>query len=153
MKKLLFLLPVLLLSCKTVPSVIDTTQTDSIAVETIVQGKDLENTIDNIKVITDNVKDSGNIITEKETVKIIEYVDKASGQVKELNAKLIDLEKSRKEDNLKSGNVISKITNELIASRETALKRLNAIIILSSILALLIVSGILYVIIKLKIWF
>ena len=152
MKKILFLIPVLLIGCKTVPVVIDTTETDSIAVEAIVQGKDLESTIDNIKDITDTAKETG-VITEKETVKIIEYVDKASGQVKELNAKLIDLEKSRKEDNLKSGNVISKITNELIASRETALKRLNAIIILSSILALLIVSGILYVIIKLKIWF
>ena len=152
MKKILFLIPVLLIGCKTVPVVIDTTETDSIAVEAIVQGKDLESTIDNIKDITDTAKETG-VITEKETVKIIEYVDKASGQVKELNAKLIDLEKSRKEDNLKSGNVITQITNELIGSRETALKRLNTIIILSSILALLIVSGILYVIIKLKIWF
>ena len=152
MKKILFLIPVLLIGCKTVPVVIDTTETDSIAVEAIVQGKDLESTIDNIKDITDTAKETG-VITEKETVKIIEYVDKASGQVKELNAKLIDLEKSRKEDNLKSGNVITQITNELIGSRETALKRLNTIIILSSILALLIVSGILYVISKLKIWF
>ena len=150
MKRLLILLPVLLLSCKTVPVVIDTTEADSIAVEAIVQGKDLGSTIDDIKDITDTAKETG-VITEKETVKIIEYVDKASGQVKELNAKLIDLEKSRKEDNLKSGNVISKITNELIVSRETALKRLNTIIILSSILALFIVSGILYFIIKLKI--
>ena len=152
MKRLLILLPVLLLSCKTVPAVIDTSETDSIAAETIVQGKDLESTIDDIKDITDTAKETG-VITEKETVKIIEYVDKASGQVKELNEKLIDLEKSRKEDNLKSGNVISKITNELIVSRETALKRLNTIIILSSVLALLMVSGILYFIIKLKIRF
>lgn len=151
MKRLLFLIPIVLLGCKTVPVVIDTTETDSIAVETIVQGKDLENTIDNIKVITDSVKDNGNVITEKETVKIIEYVDKASGQVKELNSKLIDLEKSRKEDNLQSGNVISLLTNEVIDLRIIALKRFNTIIILSSALAIAGLYAIIKTYLKLKV--
>ena len=151
MKRLLFLIPIVLLGCKTVPVVIDTTETDSIAVETIVQGKDLENTIDNIKVITDSVKDNGNVITEKETVKIIEYVDKASGQVKELNSKLIDLEKSRKEDNLQSGNVISLLTNEVKDLRIIALKRFNTIIILSSALAIAGLYAIIKTYLKLKV--
>ena len=67
MKRLLILLPVLLLSCKTVPAVIDTSETDSIAAETIVQGKDLESTIDDIKDITDTAKETG-VITEKDTL-------------------------------------------------------------------------------------
>ena len=150
MKRLLILLPVLLLSCKTVPVVIDTTETDSIAVEAIVQGKDLESTIDDIKDITDTAKETG-VITEKETVKIIEYVDKASGQVKELNSKLIDLEKSRKEDNLQSGNVISLLTNEVIDLRIIALKRFNTIIILSSALAIAGLYAIIKTYLKLKV--
>lgn len=123
-KSSLFLLSALLFaSCRTVPPVVvSTPETDKLAVETIVQGKDLESTISDIKTITDTAKETGSI-SKPDTVKIIEYVDKSAGQVSALNAKLLAAESSRASDNKKNAGIISGL-NTAIAERDKEIKKL-----------------------------
>ena len=147
MKRLLFLSCLLISSCKTMPVVIDTIETDKIATDTIVSGKDLETTINDIKVITDYAKQTGEI---KQPEKIIEYVDKASGQVAQLNGKILDLERSRKYDNKKHAEIIASFSAQIAELKEQVVRRGNMITILGAILALFVICGILLVIAKLK---
>lgn len=112
-------------SCRTVPA-IDTSKTDALFVdvietqtEVITTGNDVANTIDDIKAITDDAKVSGEIPKEK-VVKVIEYVDKSSIQVKALNemiskqtGKISTLEKSRITDNADYAKAIADKQNEI----------------------------------------
>ena len=145
MKRLLLLIPFVFLGCKTVPIVIDTNQTDEIATETIVKGKDLESTISDIKAITDDAKQSGSINTQN-TIKIIEYVDTASDQVKDLNRKILDLEKSRKIDNAVFGKTIGTLSSKIETLENNISTRNKIILALSIPLAIILLC----VIIRLK---
>jgi len=140
---------ILLTSCQTISASIDTGKTDGIAVETIVSGKDLEKIIGDIKDITDKAKDTGTV-AKADTPRLIEYVDKSSGQVAKLNGELLALEKSRKEDNRKMGitiNTQSSIISSLKEQRDRYRLVLVGSIALNIILLLLIIG---YIIIKLK---
>ena len=106
-------------ACRTV-TVLDTSKTDLAGIEVMetqtdiaVSGKELSATIDVIKTITDSAKDSGELTKEK-VIKVIEYVDKSSSQVKSLNetiskqtAQISMLEKSRVNDNYKAEKAIA----------------------------------------------
>jgi len=138
-----------LVSCKTVTTAIDTSNTDKLAIETIVQGKDLEATITDIKTITDNAKETGEI-SKPDTVKIIEYVDKSKTQVTELNTKLLASETSRIEDNKKMGNTINEQASTISSlkdQRDAAKKWLFISLIIN---AVLILFTTIYIILKLK---
>ena len=147
MKRLLFLSCLLLASCKTMPAVIDTIETDKIATDTIVSGKDLETTIGDIKAITDNAKLTGEI---KQPEKVIEYVDKASGQVAQLNGKILDLESSRKDDNKRHAEIIATFSAQIADLKEQLTSSNNKVIILGAIVALFLICSILMIIGKLK---
>ena len=147
MKRLLFLSCLLISSCKTMPVVIDTIETDKIATDTIVSGKDLETTINDIKVITDYAKQTGEI---KQPEKIIEYVDKASGQVAQLNGKIFDLENSRKDDNKKHAEIIASFSAQVAELKEQLSSSQQKVIILGAIVALFLICSILIIIGKLK---
>jgi hypothetical protein len=136
-------------SCATVPVSIDTHETDKLATETIVQSKDLESTISDIKVITDKAKESGEI-SKPDTVKIIEYVDKSKTQAVELNAKLLASEKSRKADNEKMGNIINEqeSTISVLENKYRSAKNIMVISIAVNVLFSLCLAG--YIILKLK---
>lgn len=138
-----------LLGCKSVPTPIDTNKTDGIAVETIVNGKDLEKTIDDIKTITEDAKNAG-VIAKKDTPRVIEYVDKSARQVKQLNAQLLSLEKSRKDDNKKMGDMINSqavVISTLKSKYEAARLALVVSFAVNIVLLILIVG---YIIIKVK---
>lgn len=147
MKRLLFLSCLLLVSCKTMPVVIDTIETDKIATDTIVSGKDLETTIGDIKAITDDAKLTGEI---KQTDKVIEYVDKASGQVSQLNGKILDLENSRKDDNKNHAEIITSFSAQIADLKEQLSSSQQKVIILGAIVALFLICSILMIIGKLK---
>ena len=113
-------------SCKTLPIALDTSNTDTHAVDvmqtqTDITGsaKELESTIGNIKDITDTAKTTGELSKEK-IVKVIEYVDKSSSQVKVLNEtiakqteQIATLEKSRIEDNSSASKLVSNKQNQI----------------------------------------
>ena len=93
MKRLWLLIP-LLVSCASSPSIVDTSTTDRLSVdvalgqtEITATGKDLQASIESVKVITDEAKQTG-IIRDTETV--IQYVDKSAGQITELNKHIKD---------------------------------------------------------------
>jgi hypothetical protein len=140
---------VVISSCATVPVSIDTHETDSLAIETIVQGKDLEATITDIKTITDKSKETGEI-SKPDTVKIIEYIDKSKTQVIELNAKLLASEKSRKADNEKMGNIINEqeSTISVLENKYHSAKNIMFISIAVNVLFSLCIAG--YIMLKLK---
>lgn len=112
-------------SCRTMPD-IDTSKTDFIGIdimqtqtEIAISGKDLASTIDNIKVITDETKISGEISKDK-IVKVIECIDRSSIQVKTMNetiakqtGQIASLEKSRISDNANASKVIADKQNEI----------------------------------------
>lgn len=147
MKRLLLLSCLLLASCKTMPAVIDTIETDKKATDTIVSGKDLETTIGDIKEITDDAKLTGEI---KQPGRIIEYVDKASGQVAQLNYKILDLESSRKDDNKRHAEIIATFSAQIADLKEQLSSSNNKVIILGAIVALFLICSILMIIGKLK---
>ena len=112
-------------SCRTVPS-LDTSKTDLAGIEVMemqtdiaVSGKDLASTIDDIKAITDDAKDSGELPKEK-VIKVVEYVDKSATQVKALNetiakqtGQITALEKSRITDNSAASKAIAEKQGEI----------------------------------------
>jgi hypothetical protein len=136
-------------SCQSVTTAIDTSNTDKLAIETIVQGKDLEATITDIKTITDKSKGTGEI-TKPDTVKIIEYVDKSKMQVAELNTKLFASETSRIDDNKKMGNTINEQASTISSlkyQRDAANKWMFISLIVNAVFILLTT---IYIILKLK---
>ena len=135
MRKLLLVLFVSLLvltGCTTIAP-IDTSKTDGAYVdvidaqtEVIISGKDVESSIDGIKVITDGAKESG-IITKDKTVTLIKYVDRSAEQIKAhnetikvLSGKISTLEKSRIDDNKKASGIISGLQKDLDKAKAKA---------------------------------
>lgn len=116
-------------SCRTVTS-IDTSKTDEKFIdvidsqtEVITSGKEIENTIDDIKVITDDAKATGEIPKDKVHT-IIKYVDLSSEQIKDHNekikvliGKITDLERSRITDNLEASKLIADKQTEIDKSK------------------------------------
>lgn len=112
-------------SCRTVPA-LDTSKTDLAGIEVMktqtdiaVSGKDLASTIDDIKAITDSAKKSGELSKDK-VIKVVEYVDRSSSQVKELNetitkqtGQISTLEKSRITDNSVASKAIADKQSEI----------------------------------------
>lgn len=112
-------------SCRTVPS-LDTSKTDLAGIEVMetqtdiaVSGKDLASTIDDIKTITDNAKETGDLSKDK-VIKVVEYVDKSAVQVKALNetiakqtGQISTLEKSRITDNSVASKAIADKQGEI----------------------------------------
>lgn len=112
--------------CASAPSIIDTSKTDLLGVDVMqtqtdiaVSGKDIASTIDDLKVITDSAKETGEIPKEK-VVKVIEYVDRSASQVKTLNetiskhtGQITSLEKSRITDNANASKVIAEKQTEI----------------------------------------
>lgn len=161
MNRFLLLLP-LLVSCASHPSIVDTSTTDRLSVdialgqtEITATGKDLQSSIESVKVITDEAKHTG-IIRDTETV--IKYVDKSSGQISELNKqikeqseRIADQEKSRIDDRQEYAENISMISADRDKWKSISAERLNKIIILSSALAIAGLYAIIKMYLKLKV--
>ena len=145
-------------ACRTLPSV-DTSKTDGLFVDVIDTqtkvvdtGNDVEKTIVNIKVITDDAKGTGEIPKDK-IVTLIKYVDHSSEQikahneiVKDLTGKITELEKSRQEDNGKYAKQIddmSKNINKLKPFR-------SRFFVASGVILLLVLAIAVYIVLKVK---
>jgi len=161
LKRYLLLMP-FIISCRTVPTIIDTPETDlkSVSVmqaqtEIVSTGKDLQSSIATIKVITDEAKSTGEIPKEKVQT-VIKYVDNSAMQIEKLNIQIQDqtkniaeLEQSRIKDNTDFGKELSELTKNNQELKQKVSFRGKVIFILSSTLAIISVCGIVIAYIKL----
>ena len=161
MNRLWLLIP-LLVSCASSPSIVDTSTTDRLSVdvalgqtEITATGKDLQSSIESVKVITDEAKQTG-IIRDTETV--IQYVDKSAGQITELNKhikdqsnRIAEQEKSRIDNRKEYADNMSVISADRDKWKGISAERLNKIIILSSALAIAGLYAIIKTYLKLKV--
>jgi len=167
-KKLLFILlalQVFIFGCKSAPHYVsvDTSKTDSAIADIqtkqtdITKGStELSGTIDQIKTITDDAKGTG-VISKPDTVKIIEYVDRSSGQVKKLTEtidsqtkQINDMAKSHIQDNANASSRLSEMQTKLdkiTLSRDWYKSLAFKLAITSAILLLSIVG---YIVLRVK---
>lgn len=153
---------VLLAGCLSVPATIDTSKTDTLAVdvmkaqtEIVSTGKDLQASIETVKVITDEAKTTGEI-QKYQVQTVIKYVDNSAMQIEKLNIQIQDqtkniaeLEQSRIKDNTDFGKELSELTKNNQELKQKVSFRGKVIFILSSTLAIISVCGIVIAYIKL----
>jgi hypothetical protein len=161
LKRYLLLMP-FIISCRTVPTIIDTPETDlkSVSVmqaqtEIVSTGKDLQASIESVKVITDEAKTTGEI-QKYQVQTVIKYVDNSAMQIEKLNIQIQDqtkniaeLEQSRIKDNTDFGKELSELTKNNQELKQKVSFRGKVIFILSSTLAIISVCGIVIAYIKL----
>ena len=164
MKRMFVILSIVLLAgCHSIPTTIDTSKTDELAIDVMAgqteiasTAKDVQSSIETVKVITDESKVTGEIPKEKIPL-VIKAIDNSSElisilneQIKNQSNKIAESEKSRINDNKKHSDIIVKFSEQIDALKRKASFRGKVVIILSSTLAIISICGIIYIVIKIK---
>ena len=163
MKHAIFLASILFVGCHSLPISVDTSKTDLLALDVVTTqteiastGKEVQASIEAVKVITDEAKATGEIQKDKTEV-VIKYVDKSASliaslnqQIKKQTEQIANSEKSRITDNKNNSDLVLKFSEQVASLKRKVSFRGNVIVILSSTLAIISICGIIYVVIKIK---